>query len=149
MDWSRAEKVMPFVLTGGDNPNVNILVNGDPLNGAFTYPFPLEWKDSWTSKAGVAFALSTETTLRAGYLHGGNPVPANTVFIAFPAISSQAVTAGAGFHLLGVPLEASLVHALNTRITGAPSGHRVGSEYQASFTTMRQTVLTLGAVWVY
>ena len=149
MNWSRAEKVMPFTLTEGDNPNVNILVNGDPLNGDFTYPFPLEWKDSWTSKAGLSFQLSQATTFRAGYLYGTNPVPANTVFIAFPAISSQAVTAGAGFQLLGVPLEASLVRALNSRITGAASGHLVGAEYQGSSTTMRQTVLTLGGVWVF
>jgi long-subunit fatty acid transport protein len=149
MDWSRAEKVMPFILTEGDNPNVNILVNGDPTNTDFTYPFPLEWKDSWTSKAGLAFALSDATTLRAGYLHGSNPVPTNTVFIAFPAISSQAVTAGAGFQFLGVPFEASLVHALNTRIAGAPSGHLIGSEYQGSSTTMRQSVVTLGGIWVF
>jgi hypothetical protein len=62
MDWSRAEKVMPFILRQGDNPNVNILVNGDPTNGDFTL---------------------------------------------------------------------------------------IGAEYQGSSTTMRQTVVTLGAVWVF
>ena len=149
MDWSRAETVMPFILTEGDNSNVNVLVNGDPTNGDFTYPFPLEWSDSWTSKAGLAFALSGATTLRAGYLYGSNPVPTNTVFIAFPAISSQAVTAGAGFRFLGVPFEASIVHALDKRITGASSGHLLGAEYQGSSTTMRETVLTLGGVWVF
>lgn len=149
MDWSAAESVMPFKLTGGDNPNVNILMNGDPSNGDVTYPFPLHWKDSWSGKTGVAYQASDVTTLRAGYLHGQNPVPDNTVFIAFPAISSQAVTVGAGFELLGLPVEASLVHALSTRITGATTGHMLGAEYQQSRTTMRQTVLTLGGVWKY
>jgi len=149
MDWSAASSVMPFILTEGDNPNVNILVNGNPSNGDFTYPFPLEWKDSWTGKIGFAYAASNATTLRFGYLYGSNPVPDNTVFVAFPAISSQAVTTGAGFELLGLPLEVSLVHAMSTHITGAPAGHLLGSEYQSSRTTMRQTVLTVGGVWKY
>lgn len=149
MDWSRAERDMPFILTGGDNPNVNLLVNGEPSNGDFTYPFPLRWKDSWTSKAGVAYTLSDATTLRAGYLHGSSPVPDNTVFVAFPAIASQAVTAGAGFRFLGMPLEVSVVHALNTRITGRANGHLLGAEYQNSNTAMRETVVTVGLVRVF
>lgn len=146
MDWSSAERTMPFILTHGDNPNVSILVNGDPGNANFTYPFPLQWKDSWTSKAGMAYALSDATTLRAGYLYGTNPVPDNTVFIAFPAISSQAITAGTSLRLLNVPLELSLVHAFNSRITGAPSNHLLGAEYQSSRTAMRETVVTVGLV---
>lgn len=149
MDWSSAESVMPFILTDGSNPNVNILVNGNPANGSFTYPFPLHWRDSWTGKGGVAFKASDATTLRVGYLQGSNPVPRNTVFIAFPAISSQAITAGAGFRLLGVPFETSLVHALTATQRGVNAGHLLGAEYQASRTTMRQTVFTLGAVWKY
>lgn len=149
MDWSAAESVMPFILTNGSNPNVNILVNANPANGNFTYPFPLRWKDSWTGKAGVAFKATETTTLRAGYLHGSNPVPDNTVFVAFPAISSQALTFGAGFPLLGVPVEMSLVHAMKANITGIASGHMLGTEYQQSVTTMKQNVFTFGAVWKY
>ena len=149
MDWSSAQTVMPFILSNGNNPNVNILVNGDPANGNFTYPFPLHWEDSWTGKAGVAFRASDVTTLRAGYLRGNNPVPGNTVFIAFPAISAQAVTAGAGFRVLALPLEASVVHAFNATQRGVNGQHLLGAEYQSSRTTMRQTVFTLGGVWKY
>jgi hypothetical protein len=59
------------------------------------------------------------------------------VFVTFPAISSQAVTAGVRFELLGVPLEASLVHALNAAENGAPAQHLLGAEYQGSHTTMQ------------
>lgn len=149
MNWSAAESVMPFILTNGSNPNVNILVNANPANGNFTYPFPLRWNDSWTGKAGVAFKATETTTLRAGYLYGTNPVPDNTVFIAFPAISSQALTVGAGFALLGFPLEMSFVHAMDAQLTGAASGHLLGMEYQRSVTTMQQNVFTLGGVWKY
>lgn len=149
MGWSAAESVMPFILTNGTNPNVNILVNADPTNGSFTYPFPLHWRDSWTGKVGVALRATEQTTLRAGYLYGTNPVPDNTVFVTFPAISSQAVTAGVGFSLLGVPFDASLVHAVNAATTGVSSGHLLGAEYQKSRTTMQQNVFTLGTVWKY
>lgn len=149
MDWSAAESVMPFILTNGSNPNVNILVNADATNGSFTYPFPLHWRDSWTGKVGIAFRPTGRTTLRAGYLYGTNPVPDNTVFVAFPAISSQALTAGVGFELLRIPFEASLVHALDAAVAGAADGHLLGAEYQSSRTTMQQNVFTLGAVWHY
>jgi Long-chain fatty acid transport protein len=149
MGWAAAEREMPFILTNGGNPNVNILVNANPSNGSFTYPFPLYWKDSWTGKIGVTYRATESTTLRGGYLYGTNPVPERTVFVTFPAISSQAVTAGVGIELLGVPLEASLVHALNAAENGTLTQHLLGAEYQGSRTTMQQNVFTVGAVWRY
>lgn len=146
MDWSAAASTMPFKMTNGDNANVNILVNGDPTAANFTYPFPLNWDDSFTGKAGVEFKATNATTLRAGYLYGNNPVPDNTVFIAFPAISEQAFTLGAGFALGGVSIETSLVRALNSTITGTSGAHLLGAEYRNSTTTMNQTVITIGAV---
>lgn len=147
MDWSAAANVMPFKMTDGNNANVNILVNGNPAAANFTYPFPLHWKDSFTGKGGVEFQATGKTTLRAGYLFGNNPVPDNTVFIAFPAISQQAATLGAGFDLGGVALETSLVRALNATITGTAGSHLLGNEYRNSRTTMSQWVVTIGAVW--
>jgi len=149
MDWSAAESVMPFRLTDGDNPNINMLLNADPTNADFTYPFPLQWKDSWTAKAGVQFAAGANTMLRAGYLYGSNPVPDNTVFIAFPAISTRAVTAGAGFRVGTLPLEVSVVHALRARLNGCDHGHRISSEYVNSASTLSQTTVTFGAVWKF
>jgi len=149
MDWSAAASTMPFKMTQGDNANVNILVNGNPSAANFTYPFPLQWKDSFTAKGGVEFKATDKATVRAGYLHGNNPVPANTVFIAFPAISQQAATLGAGFDLGGVSLEGALVRALNASITGTSASHLLGTEYRNSATTMSQWVVTLGAVWRY
>lgn len=147
MDWSAAESIMPFILTDSDNPNVNILVNGDPENVDFTYPFPLHWQDSWTVKAGLEYGVGATTALRAGYLYGENPVPDRTVFIAFPAISTQAITAGVGFQLGNVPLELSIVHAMKSDLDGCDEGHMLGVEYVGSASTMRQTVVTFGAVW--
>ncbi len=142
--WSRAESTMPFRLSGGGNANLNLLINGDPANGSFAYPFPLEWKDTWSWKVGTEFTVRGAYKLRAGFLTGANPVPANTVFITFPAIATRAVTVGAGARLLGLPLDVAWVHALSQGIDGVPSGHLMGSEYDASHTTMSQNVVTVG-----
>ena len=143
MEWSRAERTMPFVLTRGNSPTINLLVGGDPAEDAFTYPFPLNWKDSWTLKAGVEKELARGAAVRAGYITGGNPVPDNTVFIAFPAISEDAVTLGATARIGRFPLDVAVVHALRETV-GGRSGHRLGEEYAGSRTRMSETVVTFG-----
>ncbi len=145
--WSQAESTMPFRLSGGDNSNLNLLVNGDPTNGSFAYPFPLEWKDTWSWKVGTEFTVHGAYKLRAGVLTGGNPVPDNTVFIAFPAIATRAVTAGAGLRLFGLPLDVAYVHALSQSIDGISSNHLMGAEYNGSHTTMSQDVVTVGTTF--
>lgn len=65
MQWSEAERTMPFIMTGGENASINLLVNGDPTNADFTYPFPLHWEDSFT--AGSQTRMS-QTVLTVGTL---------------------------------------------------------------------------------
>ena len=142
--WSSAEGTMPFRLTEGTNPNINALVNGDPTNGDFTYPFPLDWSDTWSGKVGAELGLGSGNALRVGYLYGQNPVPDNTVFITFPAISTQAATVGLTWTLAGVPLDIGYAHAFDEELTGASHDHLLGSEYDGSRTTMSQNTLTLG-----
>ena len=144
--WSSAEGTMPFRLTGGDNPNINLMMNGDPSSGDFTYPFPLNWTDTWSFKVGSEVALAAGNALRAGFLYGQNPVPDNTVFVTFPAISTRAATVGARWNIAGLPLDVSYVHAFEQETTGCSSGHLLGSEYLSSHTTMDQNVFTIGTV---
>jgi long-subunit fatty acid transport protein len=144
--WSQAEDVMPFVLTGGENPNINLMLHGDPSNGDFTYPFPLQWEDTWSVKFGTEYELASGNVLRAGYLRGGNPVPDYTVFITFPAISTQAVTAGLTWDVAGFPIDVSYVHAFEQELYGCNHNHLLGAEYNASRTTMNQNVFTVGTV---
>ena len=144
MQWSKADDTMPFRMTGGDNPNLNLLINADPANGDFTYPFPLSWQDTWTGKVGLEKQLASGHALRAGYLFGQNPVPDHAVFIAFPAVSEQAATAGATLQMGRFPLDLSLVYAFTKEIRGAASGHLIGAEYQNSITRMNEMVVTVG-----
>lgn len=147
--WSKAEETMPFRLSGGTNRNLNIMVNGDPSAGGFVYPFPLDWQDAWSWKVGSEIQLPGLPMLRAGYLYGENPVPVNTVFIAFPAIATRVLTLGAAARVAGIPLEVSYVRALQKEIVGCADLHLMGSEYLRSRTTMSQNVLTLGTVLTF
>lgn len=145
-EWSRAQNTMPFNLTGGTNANINLMLNADPGNGRFDYPFPLDWQDSWSVKVGATYAIGDVSALRFGYLHGDNPVPDHTVFITFPAISTQAATAGATLKIGSFPLDLSYVHSFEATIAGTSGTHKLGSEYVQSRTTMKQRVLTIGTM---
>lgn len=147
--WSTAEDTMPFTLTNGTNPNLNLMLNGSATNGDFKYPFRLLWKDAVTAKAGTSYRLASGNVLRAGFMYGQNPVPENTVFITFPAISSKAVTVGTTWSLAGFPLDLSYVHAFTQELTASTQGHAIGSEYNASRTGMSEDVFTIGHVWKF
>jgi long-subunit fatty acid transport protein len=144
--WSSAERTMPFRLTNGENPNINIMLNADPTNGDFIYPFPLEWQDSWSAKVGAEWAAGSTSVLRAGFIYGENPVPENTVFIAFPAISTKAATLGLTFDVRGFPLDVSYVRAFDQELVGCDHAHQIGSEYNSSRTTMNQNTFSIGTV---
>jgi long-subunit fatty acid transport protein len=144
MDWSKAAVSMPFTLRGGDNPTINLLVNGDRTNGSFEYPFPLRWRDSWSLRAGVERNFASGNAVRAGFIAGQNPVPANTIIIAFPAVSQNSLTLGGTLNVAGIPVDASLVHAFAKRANGDAATHLVGSEYVGSSTTLSETVITFG-----
>lgn len=144
--WSNAQSTMPFRLTDGGNPNINLMVNADPTNGDFTYPFPLNWEDTWSAKVGAAYRLDGVNTVRAGFLYGQNPVPDNTVFVAFPAISTSAATVGFTWSVGGFPLDVGFVHAFETALDGCDGNHLLGAEYVDSRTTMDQNTLTVGTV---
>lgn len=144
--WSAAERTMPFELTSGDNANVNMMVNADPAVASFYYPFPLQWRDTFTGKVGATYAMGGGHVLRAGYLYGGNPVPETTVFVTFPAITTSAVTAGGTVNLGRLPLDLALAYAPPREVIGAADGHLVAREYGASRTRMSEVVLTIGTV---
>lgn len=144
--WSAAEKTMPFSLTNGDNVNINLMMNGDRASGDFFYPFPLDWEDAISIKGGLEYTTTGGNAMRAGFLTGKNPVPASTVFITFPAISTTAATAGATVKLGRFPLDISYVHAFEETIKGVSANHKLGSEYANSITTMRENVFTIGTV---
>ena len=147
--WSEAQGTMPFLLSAGTNPNLNLMMNGDPTDATFAYPFPLEWKDTWTAKVGLEYLRESGWGFRGGYLYGQNPVPDNTVFIAFPAIATNALTLGTTVPLGAIGLDVSLVQALNTELDGCGQNHLNGAEYLNSTSGLSQTVVTAGIRWIF
>lgn len=145
--WESAMDRMPFLLTEGDNQNLNLLMNADPTDATFTYLFPLEWEDTWTVKGGIEARVGVDSALRVGYFYGQNPVPSQTVFIAFPAIATDGATVGASFFLGPVPVDVSVTHAFESELQGVPEGHLHGSEYLNSISGLSETVLTVGGSW--
>ena len=76
-------------------------------------------------------------------------MPDNTVFIAFPAIATNAVTVGATLPMGRMPLDISLVQALNTELDGCGINHLNGAEYLNSTSGLSQTVVTVGTRWSF
>ena len=104
----------------------------------------MKWRDTWVAKAGVERDFGSYA-LRAGYAWNQNPVPDNTVFIAFPAVYEQNLMVGATVHLGGLPIDLQAGHAFKRTITGAAT-HLVGSEYAHSVTDVSGWAVTLGTV---
>jgi long-chain fatty acid transport protein len=77
---------------------------GDPVNGLFAgVPFGAAsgpgfgWRDITAIKAGVTWRLAQAWTVRAGYGHAGNPIPASQTLlnILAPGVVTSHITGGA------------------------------------------------------
>ena len=123
---------MPMDFKKGSNANINTMINGDAADGTFDYNFPLAWENVWNFKTGVDFALNKKTNLRAGFIHGSNPVPQKTVFSIFPAIVENHLTVGVGQKVGNISIDFAYIHAFNKELKASESGHLIGSEYNGS-----------------
>ena len=103
------------------NPLSNLFL-GKPL-GAEGGP-GFGWRDITAWKLGVTYVASDTWTLRTGYGHSGNPVPAaETLFnILAPGVVSHHLTAGATYTTgSGVELTGYVMHAPKQTVRGAGS----------------------------
>jgi long-chain fatty acid transport protein len=144
--WKNAFDGMPIRLTDGSNGNINILMNADPADGGFATTWPMEWKDSWTVRAGAEYAALPRLALRAGLVHGTNPVSSQGLFTIFPAIVQTAATAGVGYQLGRTTLHLTYAHTFENDQTAA-TPHIVATEYAGSTSTLAEKMIALGASW--
>jgi long-chain fatty acid transport protein len=141
IDWSAAFDNFPLSFRDGDNANINLMLNGDVQNGAFDYAFPLAWEDVLNFKMGADFKLTDMTRLRAGFIHGSNPVPNNTVFAIFPAIVENHLTMGIGQRLGVFDLDVAFIHAFNKTQTAVSNGHLLANEYNGSIDQLSENLM--------
>jgi len=144
--WKHAFHGMPVRLSNGSNANVNIVMNGNPTNGAFTATWPTEWRDAWTARLGAEFAAAPAFTLRGGAIYGSNPVSSEYLFTVFPAIVQSAATVGFGYQVGATTVNVTYAHAFaRTQTASATSG--VAAEYANSTSRLGENTLSFGLGW--
>lgn len=130
------------------NPLANLFA-GNPLGSDAGPGFG--WKDSNIVKIGVEFPYSNKLTLRAGYLHGRQPVePSETLFnVLAPAVVEDHITFG-GTWSLDKDREVTLMymHAFENDVQGSGSipGPFGGGEVNIK---MVQDALGIAMSWKY
>ena len=104
------------------------------LGGSVSFSLPQNWKDQTVLNLGMAYALSANTTLRAGLNLGDNPIPDALVHPLFPATEKRHLMLGLGQRL-------SSAGELHVSLTVAPTSTVTNG--QGVTITHRQTNLQL------
>lgn len=84
------------------------------MGGSVSFALPQNWRDQTVASLGVAYAVNGQLTLRAGYNHASNPIPAAYVNPLFPATVEKHYTLGVGYAF-------SPTSAFNGSLTLAPT----------------------------
>ncbi len=93
IDWKGAFASLPVTLTNGNNADINGLLG---TNGIFDR-VPLDWKNQYTFRGGVERFLTENISIRGGYAHSNNPVPASTLSPLTAAIMTNQLSTGIGY----------------------------------------------------
>jgi len=103
------------------NPN-NFMVDGTATSAGFG------WEDMTIYKLGVDFKVNKDLVVRAGWNHGGQPIPASqTLFnVVAPATVEDHLTLGFTMNMSGGELSGYYMHAFDNDITGVPGGTATG-----------------------
>jgi len=86
---------LPVDLTNGTNALVNTLLNSTSLNDRV----PVLWKDQYSFRGGVERFVTETISVRAGFAHANNPVPASTLSPLTAAIMTNQLSTGVGYGL--------------------------------------------------
>jgi long-chain fatty acid transport protein len=93
VNWKDAFASLPVSLTNGNNADINGLLG----SSAIFDRVPLNWKNQYSFRGGVEKLLTEALSLRAGYAHSNNPVPASTLSPLTAAIMTNQLSAGIGY----------------------------------------------------
>jgi len=72
---------------------------------------PQDWNDSWTWGFGAEWGMTTNVTLRAGYMFIESPIPERTLAPTLPDEDRHVVSVGAGYKTGRHTFDAAYVHA--------------------------------------
>jgi len=90
VNWRDSFASLPVSLSNGNNADINGLLGSDAIFDRV----PLDWKDQYSFRGGVERLLTESISLRAGYAHSNNPVPASTLSPLTAAIMTNQLSTG-------------------------------------------------------
>lgn len=93
VNWKDAFASLPVSLTNGNNPDINHLLSSNSIFDRV----PLDWKDQYSFRGGVERFLTENISLRGGYAHSNNPIPASTLSPLTAAIMTNQLSTGIGY----------------------------------------------------
>ncbi len=103
IDWSDAFQTLGIHLSHGTDRDLNGLVGGSGLNDYV----PLRWHDQFVERVGFEQVIDSHWTVRGGYAYGNNPVPPDTLTPLNAAITEHTLTAGVGYRVGHVTIDAA------------------------------------------
>ncbi len=90
------------------------------MGGSVDFALPQNWKNQTVVNLGMAYAVDASLTLRGGFNHGSNPIPAAYVNPLFPATTGNHFTVGVGYRFTPASdFNASFTIAPNSSVTNA------------------------------
>jgi long-subunit fatty acid transport protein len=95
VNWKNAFSSLPVSLTDGNNADINGLLGANAIFDRV----PLDWKDQYSFRGGVERLLTESLSVRGGYAHSNNPVPASTLSPLTAAIMTNQISTGIGYRL--------------------------------------------------
>lgn len=126
--WSEYFKAVPVSFTG-------VTFNGLPMPDQ-SFNMDLGWDDQTAYKLGFELPVGSMTTLRAGWVHGKNPVPENGILAIMNPIVEDHVTFGLGLAPnKSFEFNAAVVRGLKNTVNGA-TPHAISPDMQNSETDM-------------
>jgi long-subunit fatty acid transport protein len=93
VNWKDAFASLPVSLTDGNNADINRLLSSNAIFDRV----PLNWKDQYSFRGGVERFLTENISLRGGYAHANNPIPASTLSPLSAAIMTNQLSTGIGY----------------------------------------------------
>jgi long-subunit fatty acid transport protein len=95
INWKSSFQSLPVSLTSGNNADINGLLGSSSIFDRV----PLDWKDQYSFRGAVERLMTENISLRAGYAHSNNPVPASTLTPLTAAIMTNQLSTGIGYRV--------------------------------------------------
>ena len=105
---------------------------------------PLDWRDSYSIRAGGEYRLGSNDILRGGYTYTSNPVPDRTLTPLLPATIEHAISAGYGHRFGCLEIDFAYQFSFGRRRKVGRSGI-IGGDFDGSSDLTMAHLFFLGA----